>query len=163
MGVIWAKSRGLRETSHECIWDENLPDRHNCRYKRPQGRSTPDKFEEWQGDQCAWSWMKEREWKRLLQRDRGDGATVTWLQFIVMILAFTVDKTENLWRVLRRWWFTLTCIFFQDHPGYYVRLLLEKVWRRQMQRQPLGSFCKNSDETWWKHNSDGRWWEAVTS
>ena len=40
--------------------------------------------------------MKEREWKRLLQRDRGDGATVTWLQFIVMILAFTVDKTENL-------------------------------------------------------------------
>ena len=40
--------------------------------------------------------MKEREWKRLLQRDRVDGATVMWLQFIVMILAFTVDKTENL-------------------------------------------------------------------
>ena len=115
MGAIWAKSRGLRETSHRCIWDENLPDRHNCRYKRPRGRSTPDKFEEWQGDQCAWSWMKKTEWKRLLQRDRGDGATVKWLQFIVMILAFTVDKMENLWRVLRRRWFT----FLNESPSMH--------------------------------------------
>lgn len=91
--------------------------------------------------------MKKTEWKRLLQRGRGDGATVKWLQFIVMIWAFTVDKTENLWKGFKKAMIHLTVHFFQDHPGYYVKLELEKAWRRQMQREPLGSFCKNSDET----------------